>query len=66
MFVGDERAEHDKSGQITSLRRDLMDAFEASREQFAPVGARSEAGDSFVERRLVDTGRKIASFGEFR
>lgn len=66
VFVSDERAEHNQSSQMTGLRRDLVDAFEASSNQLATVRTRSEAGDSFGKRSSVNAGWQIAIFVECR
>ena len=47
MFVGDKRSKDDKTYQMASLRRDSIDAFEASRNECAAVRACSKAGHSF-------------------
>ncbi len=42
-FVGDERAEYHKPCQVTGLRCQSVDAFEAAGEDFSPWCRRSES-----------------------
>jgi hypothetical protein len=57
MFVRDERVKHDKTCQMTGLRRNVIDAFEATGDQFAAVRTRSEVGDSIGKRSAVNAVR---------
>jgi hypothetical protein len=66
MFVRDERAKHHKSGETARLRRNLMNAFQATGKQFAPMRSRSKPGDGFGERCCVNASREIAGLVEVR